>query len=100
MGKKKKVQNALSFLFFLSLSPFLLLQFSFVSLFLFCCTRAIGRIFSSKGEKKKKERKRDISIQQKHNNDDAAAVYCLSTDTTYTTAIRGKKRTRRKEKEI
>ena len=52
----------LSVLLFLSLSRFLL----FLS-FLFCCTLAIGRIFSSI------ERKRDIFIQQKHRKDNATA---------------------------
>jgi hypothetical protein len=59
MGEKKKMQNALSVLPFFSLSRSRFLLSFFLSMhFLFCCTRAIGRIFSSKEKKKKKKKEK------------------------------------------
>jgi hypothetical protein len=102
MGEKKKCKMHCLF-FFLSFFPLSLAPSHFpLSLFLsmhflFCCTRAIG---GYSHRRRKKERKRDISIQQKHNNDDATAVYCLPTNATYTTIVRGKKEREEKKEEM
>ena len=118
---ERKMQNALSFLFsvsrffFFSLSLSYSLSFSpsvvffclvFLSMhLLLCCTRVIGRIFSSiektkkNKKKKRRRRRREKEISASNKNIRTSRGNCLSTDTADTSQQHSAKEKSEEEEE-